>query len=47
MEAATNDLDGDGLINLVEYGGIEPDATDGPQRLPYLDVGNSQIDYIS
>ena len=27
--------------------GSEPrDAADGPQRLPYLDVGNSQIDYI-
>lgn len=48
VQAPTNDWDGDGLINLIEYGiGSEPrDATDGPQRVPYLDVANSQVDFI-
>ena len=48
VQAATNDWDGDGIINLVEYGvGSGPrDALDGPQRLPYLTVEESQIDFI-
>lgn len=48
VQGSTNDWDGDGLLNIMEYGvGTAPrNALDGPQRLPVLQQESDEMNFI-